>query len=159
MLIGILQPDYLNTTNGKAVYTNGLANNGMGIYATHSGIAARSPYNTNQCVTCHVPSYKLNGANVTGHTFQMDTHNCTICHSSGAPDWVDYQLTTTNSIRNLTALLNQWASDKAPAILGSSAYNKSLQNSWEYTTPGPLASIANAGPSTANQLLLPTNIL
>jgi PKD repeat protein len=158
MLIGILQPDYLNTTNGKTIYTNGLANNGMGLYATHSGIAARSPYNTNQCMTCHVPSYSGANGNVTGHTFQMDTHNCTICHSSGAPDWVDYQLTTTNSIRNIVVLLNEWASDKAPAILGA-AYNTSLLNSWEYTSPGSLASLPNAGPSTANQLLLPTNIL
>ena len=159
ILIGILQPDYLNTTNGKTVYTNGVVNNGMGIYATHSGIVARNPVNTNQCATCHVPSYTTANGNVTGHTFQMDTHNCTICHSSGPPDWVDYQATTTNTIRNLVTLLNQWATDKGSNSLGVAAYNTSLQNSWEYTTPGALASVTNAGPSTANQLLLPAAIL
>lgn len=160
MLIGILQPDYLNTTNGKTVYTNGLANNGMGIYATHSGIAARSPYNTNQCATCHVPQYSTAGGNVTGHTFAMNPNGCALggCHTTGYPDWVDFQLTTTNTLRNVVALLNQWANDKAPAILGA-AYNTSLQNSWEYTSPGSLASLPNSGPSSANQLLLPTNIL
>jgi PKD repeat protein len=157
ILIGILQPDYLNTTNGKTVYTNGIVNNGMGIYATHSGIVARNPVNTNQCSTCHVPSYtSASGAAVTGHTFEMDTHNCTICHGS-VPTWAVTQATTTNSIRNLVMLLNQWANDKAPAILGS-AYNTSLQNSWEYTTPGVLASVTNAGPSSANQLKLPAVI-
>jgi PKD repeat protein len=157
ILIGILQPDYLNTTNGKTVYTNGVVNNGMGLYATHSGIVARNPVNTNQCATCHVPSYSTANGNVTGHTFQLDTYNCVICHSS-LPSWEVTQASTTNTIQNLVTLLNQWAIDKAPAILGS-AYNTSLQNSWEYTTPGVLASIPNAGPSSANQLLLPAAIL
>jgi PKD repeat protein len=160
MLIGILEPDYLNTTNGSSIYTNGVLNNGLGIYATHSGIKSRSPYNTNQCVTCHVPIYTGPNGNVTGHTFAMDPNGCALggCHTTGYPDWVDYQLTTTNSLRNVVALLNQWANDKAPAILGS-AYNTSLLNSWEYSTAGSLASLTNIGPSTANQLLLPTNIL
>jgi PKD repeat protein len=158
MLIGILQPDYLNSTNGKNIYTNGVLNNGIGIYASHAGIANRSPYNTNQCVTCHVPNYKVGKTAVTGHTFDMDPNGCALggCHTTGYPDWVDYQLSTTNTLANLVALLNQWANDKAPTVLGS-AYSKSLLNSWEYTSPGQLASLTNSGP--ANQFLLPTNIL
>jgi len=159
IVIGILQPDYLNTTNGKTVYTNGVLNNGMGIYATHSGIAARGTYNTNQCATCHVPCYTLNGANVTGHTFNMDPNGCALggCHTSGYPDYPDYQTTTTNEIASDVDLLNRWATNNAPAILGAN-YHKYLQNSWEYTSPGVLASLTNSGPSSADQLKLPAVI-
>jgi hypothetical protein len=159
ILIGILQPDYLNTTNGKTVWTNSVLTNGIGIYATHSGIAPRSSYNTNQCATCHVPSYvNASGANVTGHSFNMDIQNCLLCHGS-VPTWAVTQATTTNSIRNLVILLNQWAMDKAPALFSAADYNKSLLNIWEYTSPGVLASLTNSGPATTNQLKLPTQIL
>ena len=159
MLIGILQPDYLNSTNGKAVYTNGPVNNGIGIYATHSGIAARSIYNTNQCATCHVPSYTAATGNVTGHTFNLDPNGCALggCHTSGWPDYPDYRVETTNTLAAVVDLLNAWATNNAPGLFTN--YSKYLQNSWEYTSPGPLASLTNSGPSSADQLLLPTNIL
>ena len=100
MLIGILQPDYLNSTNGSSVYTNGVLNNGIGIYATHAGIKARNPYNTNQCATCHVPSYTGPSGNVTGHTFNIDPNGCALggCHTSGAPDYPDYALENSNLV-------------------------------------------------------------
>lgn len=159
ILIGILQPDYLNTTNGKTVYTNGVLNNGIGIYATHSGIAAKSTYNTNQCATCHVPSYTTAGGNVTGHSFDMDPNGCALggCHTSGWPDYIGYQVQTTNSIAAVVDLLNRWATNNAPALLGAN-YSKYKQNSWEYTAPGVLASVTNAGPSSADQLKLPAVI-
>jgi len=159
MLIGILQPDYLNTTNGKTVYTNGLANNGMGIYATHAGIAARSPYNTNQCATCHVPSYSTAGGNVTGHTFALDPNGCALggCHTSGAPDYPDYRIENTNLITSVVDLLNRWATNNAPAVMGAN-YSKYQVNSWEYTSPGTLGVPTLPGPSSADQLKLPAVI-
>jgi len=153
-LIGILQPGYLNT-------------NGVGIYATHAGIASRTPYNTNQCSTCHVPSYAGPAGNVTGHSFNIDPNGCALsgCHSTfsthgtpGAPDYIDYALENSNVVVSVADLLNTWATNSAPALFGAN-YAKYLQNSWEYTTPGSLASITNGGPSASDQLLLPTNIL
>lgn len=165
MLIGILQPDYLNTTNGKTVWTNSVLNNGIGIYATHSGIAPRTPYNTNQCTTCHVPSYAGPSGNVSGHTFQVDPNGCALggCHNStshgtpGAPDYVDYAIENSNLVISVADLLNRWATSNGPALFPST-YNNYLQNSWEYTSPGSLASITNSGPSTSDQLLLPIAI-
>jgi PKD repeat protein len=161
ILIGILQPDYLNTTNGKTVYTNSVLTNGLGIYATHSGIAPRTPYNTNQCATCHVPKYSVDANTVvTGHSFDLDTKGCALggCHTTGVPDIEGTQVKTTNNIARVVDLLNRWATNNAPAILGATDYNKSKQNSWEFTSPGLLAGVTNAGPSATNQLKLPAVI-
>jgi PKD repeat protein len=161
MLIGILQPDYLNTTNGKTVYTNGILNNGVGIYATHSGMYPThgSTYNTNQCVTCHVPSYTTAAGNVSGHTFQLDPNGCALggCHTTGAPDYPDYRIENTNLITSVVDLLNRWATNNAPAIFPSH-YNNYQLNSWEYTSPGSLGLSTLPGPTTADQLLLPAAI-
>ena len=160
ILVGILQPDYLNTTNGKNVYTNGVLTNGLGIYATHSGIAPRSIFNTNQFATCHVPQYAVNASTkVLGHTFDMDPNGCALggCHTSGYPDWMSYQVKTTNNIARVVDLLARWATNNGPAILTTN-YNKYKQNSWEFTSPGVLATVTNAGPSAADQLKLPTDI-
>jgi len=160
MLIGILQPDYLNTTNGKTIYGNGLTN-GLGIYATHSGILPRGSYNTNQCMTCHVPSYAGPSGNVTGHSFHIDPNGCALggCHTSGAPDYIDYGIENSNVVVSMADLLNSWATNNGPAIFPGT-YNNYQQNSWEYTTPGGLgSSITAQGPSATDQLLLPTNIL
>jgi PKD repeat protein len=147
ILIGIIQPDYLNV-NSSGVATN--------FYATHSGLTTHNPYNTNQCATCHVPIYTSGGTNVTGHTFALDTHNCTICHGS-VPNWQGTQTTTSNSIISVVNLLNQWATNNGPALFGTN-YPNYLQNAWEYTTPGSLATITNPGPSKTDQLLLPNAI-
>lgn len=159
MLIGILQPDYLNSTNGSTFYTNSVLNNGIGIYATHSGIKNRSPYNTNQCATCHVPSYTAASGNVTGHTFNMDPNGCALggCHTTGYPDYGSYQLETTNSITAVVDLLNRWSTNNAPAIFPTH-YNTYQLNSWEYTSAGSLGTPGLPGPSTSDQLLLPTAI-
>jgi PKD repeat protein len=162
MLIGILQPDYLNSTNGKTFYTNGILNNGIGIYATHSGLypVHGSTYNSNQCVTCHVPSYSTAAGNVSGHTFQMDPNGCALggCHTTGWPDYRDYQIENTNLITSVVDLLNSWATSNGPALFGS-RYNNYRQNAWEYTSPGSLGStVTTKGPTTSDQLLLPTAI-
>ncbi|HEY6167454.1 MAG TPA: PKD domain-containing protein, partial [Verrucomicrobiae bacterium] len=151
ILIGIVQPDYL-TTNSLGVATN--------YTARHSGFTG-SPYNTNQCATCHVPIYTAaSGENITGHKFDLDKKGCNLagCHLSGVPDVEGTQITTTNNLSRLADLLSSWATNKAPALLGPTAYNTSKQNSWEFTTPGALAGVTNAGPSTANQLKLPEAI-
>jgi PKD repeat protein len=154
ILIGIAQPDYLNT-NALGVATN--------FTATHSGIAPRTIFNTNQCATCHMPAYKdpTTGENVTGHSYELNTKGCALggCHTGGVPDIEGFQINTTNSISRLVDLLNQWATNKAPALLGATDYNKHKQNSWEYTTPGALASLTNAGPAATNQVKLPDDIL
>jgi PKD repeat protein len=151
ILIGIVQPDYL-TTNAQGVATNYLAR--------HSGITG-NPFNTNQCATCHVPNYAVSSTtNVTGHTFELDTKGCALggCHTSGTPDIGSTQVNTTNNLTRLVDLFTQWATNKAPALLGTTAYNTSKENSWEFTMPGLLATVTNAGPSSANQVKLPVAI-
>ena len=54
-------------------------------------------------------------------------------------------------------MLNRWSASNAPALFGAN-YSKYKLNSWEYTTPGSLASVTNSGPSAADQLKLPTAI-
>ena len=147
ILIGIVQPDYLNV-NGSGVATN--------FYAAHSGLTTRTPYNTNQCSTCHVPIYTSGGTNVTGHTFALNTNSCTICHGS-VPNWLSTQTNTILSISNVVILLNQWATNNGPALFGTN-YTNYLQNAWEYTTPGSLATITNGGPSSTDQKKLPDAI-
>jgi PKD repeat protein len=151
ILIGIVQDDYL-TTNALGIATN--------YTARHSGFTG-NPYNTNQCATCHMASYAVDAnTHVTGHTFELNTKGCGLggCHTGGVPDVESTQINTTNNLTRLVDLLNQWATNKAPALLGSTAYNASKENSWEFTTPGGLAGLTNAGPSSANQLKLPEAI-
>ena len=132
--------------------TNYIARHGV-------GVSSSGAYNTNQCATCHVPSYSVSATtNVTGHTFAMDVKGCTIsgCHGS-VPNIEEFQTTQTNSLSRVVALLNQWATSKGPALFGAN-YSKYLANGWEFTTPGALASLTNAGPSTADQLKIPNAI-
>lgn len=152
LLIGIIQPDYL-TTNSAGVATNFIARHGIGVSST-SGI-----YNTNQCATCHMPSYTKDGIVHTGHTFALDTNGCALggCHTRGVPDIEEFQTETTNSITAVVSLLSQWATNKGPALFGAN-YSKYKENSWEFTTIGGLAPLTNAGPSSADQLKIPNNI-
>jgi PKD repeat protein len=68
------------------------------------------------------------------------------------------QLEITNKITALVQSLNQWAMDRGRSVFGSVNFNTYLQNGWEYTTPGSLATITNAGPSGADQLKIPEAI-
>jgi len=142
VLIGNVQPGYLPV-----------------ITYPHTRIA-------NQCVACHVPNYAVSSTtNVTGHTFEMDVKGCALagCHTSYSEAALelkieDLQIQESNKIAGVVSLLNQWATTKAPALLGATDYNKSLQNSWEFTIPGQLATITNAGPSSTKQPILPQAI-
>lgn len=152
MLIGILQPDYLHT-NSMGVATNYLQRHGT----SRSG--SSGAYNTNQCVTCHMVSFTVDAqTHVTGHSFEMNTQGCTIsgCHGS-VPSIEEAQHTTTNSITRVISLLAQWGTTKGAAL----GLTKGVNN-WEYTTTGTLAPVnpdtANAGPSTAQQALIPDAI-
>jgi hypothetical protein len=104
--------------------------------------------------------------NVTGHSFELDVKGCALagCHTSYSLESLeekilDLQEKETNKITALVSLLNQWATNKAPALLGATDYNKSKQNSWEFPTIGSLATITNAGPVNTNQIKLPSAIL
>jgi PKD repeat protein len=152
VLVGIIQPDYFNT-NSAGVATNFVARHGV-------GVSSAGVYNTNQCATCHVPNYAVNAnTNVTGHTFDMDPMNCTICHPSGMPDFEEFQTTTTNSLTRIASLLSQWAIANGTNLFGAANATKYGINGWEYNTIGGLAGATNAGPSAADQLKLPAAIL
>jgi PKD repeat protein len=120
----------------------------------------------NQCVACHVPSYAVNSStNNSGHTFAVDVKGCALagCHTSYSEDALhlkieDLQEQESNSITSLVSLLNQWATNKAPALLGATDYSKSLENSWEYSTKGELATGSKSGPVATNQVKLPDAI-
>jgi formate-dependent nitrite reductase cytochrome c552 subunit len=160
LLTGIVQPDYLNT-NALGVATN--------MFGVHSLL-------TNGCATCHMQTLTVaspTGANpnYSGHEFDplntaVGYAACASCHNTNAaaPDFVgtkldNLQLEITNSITLLVSNLNRWAFLKGTNVLGAANYNKSLANSWEYTTPGALATITNAGPGTTTlQLQIPTGI-
>jgi hypothetical protein len=57
-------------------------------------------------------------------------------------------------IQTVQASLVNWATNKAPAILGTADYGT---RAWEYTTPGEL-SPGGPGPNTTQQGLIPLNI-
>ena len=137
-LIGVIQDDYIVGASSPVTHNH-----------------TRSP---NGCATCHVPIYSNGGTNITGHTFALDTKGCATsgCHGS-APNYASTQNSNKNSVTNVVLLLNRWATNAGPALFGAN-YAKYLQNAWEYTTPGSLAMITNAGPSAADQLLLPDAI-
>lgn len=114
---------------------------------------------TNQCVSCHMQTAAYQSEAVpaiTGHTFAMDSFKvCLPCHPSNP----EYLMMLTQDfvikprISQLVADLNQWALTKAPPALST---NYGIL-SWEYTAPGEL-SAGVAGPTTAQQSLIPDNI-
>jgi PKD repeat protein len=150
ILVGIVQSDYL-TVGASGVATN---------YSHRHGTAANSSgaYNTNQCATCHVPSFAVNaGTNYTGHTFELMTNNCTLsgCHGS-VPNYANTMNSTSNSINSVVALLNSWAIANGTNVFGAANAAKYGANGWEYTTPGGLNStVTNAAPSSGDQLKIP----
>lgn len=154
VLIGIVQPDYLNT-NSSGVATNYLQRHGTSA-SSSSGV-----YNTNQCVTCHVVSYAVSATtNVTGHTFAMNTNGCTIsgCHGS-VPSIEEEQTTTTNSLSRIVSLLSQWAVANGTNLFGAANAATYQQNGWEFTSSGALAPLPGvAGPSSADQKKIPDAI-
>jgi hypothetical protein len=116
---------------------------------------------TNQCVGCHMQTAPFVSAAqpaVTGHQFNVNSFQfCAGCHGSAANASnlvVFVSGLITNQLATLQGSLNEWATNKAPAILGTAQYGTLA---WEYTIPGPL-SPAGSGPTTAQQALIPANI-
>jgi len=108
-----------------------------------------------------MPSYAVTPTtNITGHNFKVNNIGCGLggCHTSGVPDTEGYITNTKNNIGRLVDLLTQWATNKGPAILGATDYNRSKQNSWEFPTIGTLAPTALPGPVATNQVKLPEEI-
>ena len=116
---------------------------------------------TNQCVGCHMQSAPYVSSNqpaITGHSFAMNSYGvCAGCHGSAAnaSNLVVFASgIITNQIQAVQVSLNQWALQKAPAILGTAQYGT---RAWEFTTPGTL-SPGGPGPAAAQQALIPVNI-
>ena len=95
---------------------------------------------------------------VTGHQMVVNSYNvCAQCHGSAdtASNLVVFVSGLfTNQIQTVQAELNEWATNQAPAILGTAEYGT---RAWEYTTPGTL-SPGGPGPNAAQQALIPVNI-
>ena len=103
----------------------------------------------------------------TGHSFEPEMTGCSVagCHyinNTQHPDAalakVVLQLEITNGITALVSNLNNWAIVKGTNTFGAVNANKYKQNGWEYTTPGDLRSITNAGPSATDQLKIPVEV-
>ena len=124
-----------------------------------------------QCVSCHMQKTNyVNGAqaSVSGHTFVMDTHATTMntydfcggCHGGSVNASNAVKFTTmsfTNKIQEVKGWLDFWATTKAPSPLRT----KYGVRAWEYTNPGLISNpvgVTNAGPSVAEQALIPANI-
>ena len=122
---------------------------------------------TNQCVGCHMQTAPAPGpsqAAMAGHGFEVDTYGvCVGCHGSFAgTNLINFakDITYTNglyTVPKVQSLLVQWATNKAPAILGTAAYGTNAWAYSNYTPPDPLA--GGPGPTAALQALIPTNIL
>ena len=78
-----------------------------------------------QCADCHVPSYTMGGANVTGHKFVVDYNSptCLACHNttsnSLAITTLNFKVSISNSMNRVVSLLRQWGTNVAPAILAT----------------------------------------
>jgi Cytochrome c554 and c-prime len=132
--------------------------------APHFNPASHALFITNQCVGCHMqttPAPSLAAAGTAGHTFVVATYDfCAGCHGSAltASNLVIFvNSIITNQIQVAQSLLVQWATNKAPAILGTAAFGT---NAWAYSSYTPPDNLAGGpGPTAALQARIPTNIL
>lgn len=110
-----------------------------------------------QCTECHMQTATDNPS---GHTFEVATYQvCINCHSTStnAANLVQFvQDDISNQIQQTKALLDQWATNAAPAELRTNYGTLA----WEYTTPGDLSPVppGTSGPSTDEQALVPDQI-
>jgi hypothetical protein len=136
-------------------------------------IAAHGLEIDTQCVHCHSLSLSTNAltsagqqrqslnTNYFGHTTQVDLESCVICHIStnaALRAIAGTQANTKAQIAQVKALLDQWATNKAPADLRA----KYGVLAWEYNNPGDLSNTnddaALRGPTTAEQAQVPDAI-
>jgi Cytochrome c554 and c-prime len=128
---------------------------------SHFEPASHALFITNQCVGCHMqtaPSLGPSQPPMAGHKFVVENYEaCAACHGSAANGSNLVAFVSglfTNKIQAVQGLLVQWATTKAPAILGTAEYGT---RAWEYTTPGEL-SPGGPGPNSTLQDLIPQNI-
>jgi hypothetical protein len=128
----------------------------------HSDPAYHALFVTNQCIGCHLQSFPFQSpaqAAISGHgNFPVDSYGvCAGCHVSvvNTSNLVVFVNTlVAGQIRTVQASLDQWATNMAPAILGTAQYGT---RAWEYTNPGEL-SPGGPGPNATQQDLIPVNI-
>ncbi len=132
-------------------------NNAPGFPGTHV-------YVEKQCAGCHVQmtnSVSPGQPSLAGHKFEVNTYGtCGQCHNpataSGLVDFLQMQVRSNPDgwgIYQVKALLDQWATNVAPAQLRT---NYGVL-SWEYSNPGSL-STGVSGPKSNEQSLIPTAI-
>ncbi len=118
---------------------------------------------TNQCVTCHMQPEKYQHSptgvvTVPGHKFDVSSYNaCVDCHgnTNNAAGLVTLvQDLVEEEILEVKGLLDDWALTTSPMALRT---NYGVL-SWEYSDPGDL-SVGTNSPPTAQQSLIPTNIM
>jgi hypothetical protein len=136
------------------------------------GTPVESPHGTlitNQCAHCHMsqvpaPAATVENPSINGHTFKpiVTTTSCTPCHQR-TPETMEgvivrTQTEITNRIASVKALLDNWATNKAPEAIRTN-YGALA---WEYSTPGVLSNPEGnskiTGPATTNQVLIPDAI-
>lgn len=137
---------------------------GQGGYANTAPMIGVHGMNTNQCAQCHThPHTSETGAQYTGHAFEVTLNGCATagCHSDMA-NASSHMLTTqtdiTGRLNELKALLNSWATTKAPDVIRTQ-YNA---QAWEYSTPGALSNPESdpniKGPTSTLQANIPAGI-
>jgi nitrate/TMAO reductase-like tetraheme cytochrome c subunit len=120
-----------------------------------------------QCIHCHSASLPVPASasqaspNYAGHTFKVAFDGCAECHITPAAAEnavTNTQAQITGQIASIKALLDQWATNKAPADLQA----KYGTLAWEYTNPGDLSASTNTpaltGPTSAEQTRVPDAI-
>jgi len=136
------------------------------------GTPLQSPHGTlitNQCAHCHMsqvpsPAPTVENPNIAGHTFlpKVTVTSCAPCHLRD-PDGMEKviartQTEITNNIVSVKALLDTWATNKAPDAIRTN-YGALA---WEYTSPGLLSNPNSdpkiVGPPSTNQVLIPDAI-
>jgi hypothetical protein len=146
VLVGTVQPGYLNGTN------NFIGPHGL---------------NTNGCTVCHMPSTAVTNPthvtpNYAGHQFKMGFGGCMAaeCHEStnvAGALMTAIQLDTATRMQGVIDLLTSWATNKALTITNTFAtYGK---YAWEFTTAGQISNPTNnpaiVGPPSALQSRIP----
>jgi hypothetical protein len=119
-----------------------------------------------QCAHCHTHPHDANPASATtpnysGHTFEVRFEGCVQCHIStdiAGTIKETVQTVTKSQIDDVRAMLDRWATNKAPAALKG----KYGRLAWEYNNPGdlsnPKADATLRGPTTAEQADVPEAI-
>jgi hypothetical protein len=144
---------------------------GQGAYDLSQG--SPSPHGQlidTQCSHCHSLSLSSSTGSASaytstnyymGHTTQIDYQACVVCHitTNAAIHAVEVtQQGVTNQIASVKALLDQWATNKAPADLQS----KYGTLAWEYSSPGDLSNpngdSSIKGPTSSEQAQIPDGI-